>query len=144
MGYVVLLIGIGLITFTIYRLVQTAKFAKVGQRVTGTVIKIRVERRPRRIYYYPTIQFTTLKNSTRRFESKSSIPWPFFWFKEGDIVPILYDPDDPSRAEISFGYSLWGPWLVLGLMSLFLIGMALIELRFLPFGLNEILMGRLP
>jgi hypothetical protein len=75
------------------------RFRKRAERVEGEVVRLRPSRsRNGRIVYYPTVRFTTVYG--QRVEAESPLggtPPPAM---PGDKVPIMYDPDRPTRVRV--------------------------------------------
>ncbi len=102
----------------------------------GTVFKIRVVRgwwqASWQAHRYSTIQFKTHAGKKRHFELKVSLSWPYFWFKEGDAIPVLYHPDDPRKAAVGLWFTLWGYKLSFGIVGLGFILFGLAGLHIVP------------
>ena len=84
------------------RLEASRAFARAGRQMAGVVVEVR-PRRPggdrRRLSYHPVLDFTLPDGRRVRTESDSEV-------NDVDIgpgapVPVLYDPDDPTRARIA-------------------------------------------
>lgn len=75
----------------------------VGVRTTGTVLAADAG---------PLIEYTTAEGRTRRFQSHIASQPPKY--AVGDKVPLIYDPDKPSRAKIA---SFSDQWLLTALFG---------------------------
>lgn len=99
------------------------EFRRRAQRTRGLVVGLRASRSGNGTVYYPTIRFTTLYG--RQVEAETgygSNPPPA---RPGEEVPVLYDPDRPTRIRIDSvmgnGMLLGGVFLAFGIV-LFTVG----------------------
>ena len=79
---------------------QRAVFVREAEgRAEGTIVQL-VEKRGKRIQYYPVVVFTA--RDGRRVEFKSDYPdwFPPTRYKVDQRVSVVYVPEAPSRAEI--------------------------------------------
>ncbi len=118
---IVMLVG----GFLMYQ--NTAGFVATAVHTQGTVVDIS------RVWsssssggsyvYRPIIEFKTKEGADGKFESTNGRnPSPF---AKGDVVEILYDPQNPDKAEIdSFG-ELWVGNLILPGLGIIFFGVAL-------------------
>ncbi|MCX7711662.1 MAG: DUF3592 domain-containing protein [Clostridia bacterium] len=98
------------------------KFLHVAKEAKGTIVDIKAEKQRKKskfiTVYRPVVEFITDKKIKTHFESKlrSSINT----YKVNEQVPVLYEPLQPSKAEIKSFWNLWfGPitLMILGIFS---------------------------
>ncbi|MFH2063139.1 MAG: DUF3592 domain-containing protein [bacterium] len=122
-GLVTLSIGLPMIGVSGYTLYSTYDMVSSGVRTEGTVVRLEEvkHRRPPKIHrqkktvaaYHPVISFLTEDGQTVEYRSDFGTSPPVH--EVGEKVDVIYDPQDPSRAEIDSFVSLWlGPILVAG------------------------------
>jgi hypothetical protein len=97
-----------------------------GWRTTGTVIDYR-RSSGKNARIWPVVRFSTPQGASVTFESLYHPPYT--GYIPGQRVPVVYDPNDPRRAEIDDPERLWG-----GLGVSCLVGAA-----FITFGCGGIL-----
>ncbi len=110
-----------------------AIIAKRRQRATylpgtGTVVALnrRVITPGTNGVYCPTVQFITNSGQPVQFESQfGTMPASH---KVGQVVKILYDPNQPDKAEVDSGLS---NWLVPGCLLAFTLGSCFFSFMFL-------------
>ncbi|MBX6386398.1 MAG: DUF3592 domain-containing protein [Microbispora sp.] len=94
------------------------KFRRRAQRTRGLVVGLRVRGVGEDTAYYPTIRFTTLYG--RQVEAETAYGSNPPLVRPGEEVPVLYDPDRPTRVRIDNvlgnGMFLGGAFLVFGLL----------------------------
>ncbi|MEV0385848.1 DUF3592 domain-containing protein [Nonomuraea sp. NPDC050643] len=120
------LIGLVLLCVGIALAASTASFLGSAERTDGTVVSLIARTTTTRgsdgharsgTSYYPTVEFAV---GGRRYTFVSSTGGNPPSHKEGESVPVAYDPDDPSDARIaSFGSAFLAPLIVGGLGAVF-------------------------
>jgi hypothetical protein len=76
--------------------------------------------------YCPIVEFTTASGKSIRFESSyGTMPASH---QVGQVVKVLYDPQNPDKAEIESGLSRW---LVPGCLLVFAVGALFFSVMFL-------------
>ncbi len=68
------------------------------------------------ISYFPQVEFVTEDGTPAAFVS--NVGGRSRRFAEGETVPVLYDPDDPSVGRIGEAFDLWFPSAFLGALGL--------------------------
>ena len=66
--------------------------------------------------YHPVIEYRLPDGRTRRFRSETG--WGWRVWQEGRGVPVVYDPDDASRAEIDRFLVHWLAPIAIALLAL--------------------------
>jgi len=107
MGWIFLLIGVGLLLGSAWLFHQEATFEATAQSTSGTVINLLkgVETHRNRdgfsrssVYYKPVVAFTDGQGQVQEIHSTSGSNPPTY--KRGEQVAVLYDPDNPEFAVI--------------------------------------------
>jgi len=120
------LIGVAMLIGGVFMFNRTRRFTQRSVATTGTVVELLLESRSstsagRRTVghsYYPLIRFKTKSGQVVEFKSSFGSNPPSYVV--GARVPILYDPDNPHRAEINSFMSLWmGVIILLALGGIF-------------------------
>jgi hypothetical protein len=105
------------------------RFLRKARRVEGVVVGLNQRAASMSTIYFPVVRYTTaagatLTTSSRDSKSKRSYPI-------GRAVPVLYDPDQPDRAEIDEFSAHWG-----------IVTMAVIIALILFFIATQVLLGQ--
>lgn len=96
---------------------RTQAFLGNAQKAQGTVIRL--------VYssdseggggYSPVYTFRTMSGQVVEVTDRMSSNPP--QFKEGQIIDVLYDPDNPNRARINKWFNLYFVPLLLGFLGL--------------------------
>lgn len=87
--------------------VRTALFLRTAQPTTGTIVEL-IERESDDggTLYAPVYTFVDTSGRTNRVISSSASYPPVGLV--GDKIPVLFDPKNPSRAELDRFFDLWG------------------------------------
>jgi hypothetical protein len=118
-GVVSSLVGALLLVIGIIVWINTRMFVARAQQVKGTVDHNKYRHNKDGEEYAPVFKFKTLKGETIEVASYIYSYPPEF--KAGQEVDILYDPQNPKRARINKGSSLYFvPLLLVGIGLLFL------------------------
>ena len=128
-GIVFSLVGLLLVAIGAFLLVRTKTFISTAQETKGTVIRMLSSSGSEGgTVYAPVFQFTTIQGQSIEVEEKvySSPPQ----FSQGQVVDILYNPQDPSRARVKKWSSLYFVPLLLGGMGIAFGGIGIILLIF--------------
>ncbi|MGW2145734.1 DUF3592 domain-containing protein [Nonomuraea bangladeshensis] len=113
-GAIFALVGLILLGVTLALAVSTASFLASAQRTEGTVTGLTPRTTTSRdsdgytrrsTTWYPTVEFTV---DGRRYSFQSSTGNNPPAYRQGEGVPVAYDPDDPSDARIS---TFWSAYL---------------------------------
>ena len=122
-GAILLLIGIGFLTWGIRLILRQRRVSKEHARATGTVVEITlVEGMDNSIFHCPIVEFTAAEQKLRlQCLGSTQDRHPV-----GSSVPILYNPARPSEAEI-VGEGSMGVVILIALAA-FPIGLGLVFL----------------
>ncbi|MGA4995490.1 DUF3592 domain-containing protein [Nonomuraea bangladeshensis] len=113
-GVIFALVGLILLGVTLALAASTASFLASAQRTEGTVTGLTPRTTTSRdsdgytrrsTTWYPTVEFTV---DGRRYSFQSSTGNNPPAYRQGEGVPVAYDPDDPSDARIS---TFWSAYL---------------------------------
>ncbi len=116
-GVVFSLLGGLLAAIAVFFLIRTRIFMGKAQEVKGTVIQMVYSRSSNSGGgYSPVYQFTTIEGQTIVVADNLSSNPPMF--KEGQVIDVLYDPENPQKARIKRWMSLYFVPLLLGGMGL--------------------------
>lgn len=117
----VTLVGAGMLGGGLYLLRRQHRFRATAWTGTGTVTALvkPARRRSRNSHaVVPVIAFTTPTGEP--FEFRSSFASGSTSYSIGQQVPILYDPMNPTHAEVNSFWPLWfAPIMLIGLGSIF-------------------------
>jgi hypothetical protein len=125
-GVVFSLVGALLLVIGIIIWINTRMFAARAQQVKGTVDHMKYRHDSDGVSYAPVFQFKTLSGeSIQVAEMVYSNPPQFH---AGQVVDILYDPQNPKRARINKGSNLYFVPLLLAGMGLLFFGIGAVLL----------------
>lgn len=94
--------------------VSTALFCDSAEHATARVIAIRTSHSGRTYSSLPTLQFKTVSGTTETLAVQTHVIGDHFLV--GDVVPVIFDPSDPSDARLNLARHLWAaPVLMLAL-----------------------------
>jgi hypothetical protein len=128
-GVVFGLVGGLLAVIGVFLFIRTRMFISKAQEVKGTVIRM--------VYrhsseggggYSPVYQFRTITGQTIEVQDGLSSNPPMF--HEGQIIDVLYDPENPQKARIKKWLSLYFVSILLGGLGLIFGGIGLVMLVF--------------
>ena len=106
-----LLLGIGVFTF-----IRTRRFVSSSQEVKGTVIRIISSAGSEGgTVYAPVFRFTTIQGQTIEVEEK--VYSSSAGFSVGEVVDLLYDPQNPTKARAKKWFNLYFVPMLLGGMG---------------------------
>ena len=111
-GIFMLIFGLGLAVIGGLVLRQQTRLRRKGVRVMGTVTRIEKEVTTS-TSYNPVVRFPTQAGEEVETATRTGMPWA--GPPVGTVVPVIYDPADPARAEID-SWGRRGLLTVLGLM----------------------------
>lgn len=110
-------VGLLLAALAIFFWLRTRTFLETAQKAKGTVIRL--------VYssdsdggggYSPVYTFRTISGQVIEVTDRlSSNPHQF---KEGQIIDVLYDPENPNRARINKWFNLYFVPMLLGFLGL--------------------------
>jgi hypothetical protein len=126
-------VGLILMALALFFFFRTRSFISSSQQVKGTVTQM--------IYiddsdgggYSPVFRFRTLDGRDVEVTEKLISNPP--QFKVGQIIDVLYDPENPSRARVKKGFNLYFVPILLGFLGLLFgcVGVILIGSEVLKF-----------
>ncbi len=118
-----LLAGIGFFVW-----LRTRSFIQNSQQVKATVIRLAYRSSSDGGGYAPVFHFNTIDGRSVEVEDglQSNPPQ----FQEGQVVDVLYDPQNPSRARIKKWMNLYFVPLLLGGMGIIFGGIGAVMLLF--------------
>jgi hypothetical protein len=125
-GVVFSLVGALLLVVGIILWINTRMFAARAQRVKGTVDHMKFRHDSEGGGYAPVFQFKTLSGESIQVAEMIYSNPP--QFQAGQVVDVLYDPQNPKRARINKGSSLYFVPLLLGGMGLLFFGIGVVLL----------------
>ncbi len=128
-GIVFSLVGLLLVVIGLFILMRTRLFISQSQEVKGTVTHLIASSGSEGgTVYAPVFKFTTIQGQVIEVqESVASYPPEF---NQGQIVDILYDPQNPSRARVKKWSSLYFVPLLLSGMGIVFGGIGIVLLIF--------------
>jgi RNase P/RNase MRP subunit p29 len=104
------------------------------QRKEGETLVVRDQGRKKTVpkyHYRPVVEFWTVSGKKIQFTARlATQPQPF---QVGEVVEVLYDPDDPKRALINQPIFLWFDACLLIGCGIFGILMGLFGIMHFPF-----------
>jgi hypothetical protein len=108
--------------------IHTSYFVSHAARTTGTITALtdKVDK-DQGVNYAPTFIFAT--ESGQLIKSQSAVASNPPSFSVGQQVPILFDPQNPSSAEINTTMQLWFVSIVCGIICVFFTPLGVIALR---------------
>lgn len=116
-GIVFSLVGLLLVTIGVFIWIRTRLFMSKAQEVKGTVTNMLSSFSSEGgTTYAPVFKFTTQQGQVVEVAEKTYSSPP--QFQTGQIVDILYDPQDPGRARIKKWFNLYFTPLLLGGMGI--------------------------
>lgn len=132
-GWGILVTGLVLAIAAATELLKYYRYRWRAEHVTGVVVELASSvsaatggARPHTVYH-PVLQFTTKDGHEVRAKVKVGTNPPVA--REGQAVSVLYDPEDPTEAEIARkGWIRLALLGFLGILGLFFIGLFLIAM----------------
>jgi len=124
-GWIFLLIGVGLLLGSALSFHLEATFEATAQSTSGTVIDLVKSVSTSRsrdgfsrssVSYKPVVVFTDNQGRTQKMRSTSGSNPPAY--KKGDQVTVLYDPDNQKSAAID-DWRRYGLGIILGCLGIF-------------------------
>jgi hypothetical protein len=105
----VALLGIGVLAFGIWRGRDLVVLQSIGSRADGTVVRIESKSNPgsegSQTTYYSVVRFETASGREVTFRDSIGSSHPID--KRGEIVGVIYSPEDLERAIIDRGIWNW-------------------------------------
>jgi len=107
-------------------------FYSKGVKVQGTVVRLESSQSTDGVTYAPVFSYTVNGKSYEVMSGTTSDP-PLH--KKGDVVTLLYNPDNPKSARENSFWELWGLPLILCPSSIFMLALSIfipLLLRIIP------------
>jgi hypothetical protein len=108
-------VGIVLLIIGVWITADKLDLVSNGMRADGTVVDLKREYSSSNgsssYVYYPIVKFRTEGGGTIEF--RSSVGSSHSSYSRGEGVTVVYDPNDPERAEIDSIFALWGGSLII-------------------------------
>lgn len=127
-GIVFSLVGLLLAAIGAFIFFRTRAFISRSQEVKGTIVRMVYSSSSDGGGYSPVFRFNTIEGRSVEVADKLASNPP--QFKEGEVVDVLYDPQDPSHARIKKWMNLYFAPLLLGGMGLIFGGVGVLLLVF--------------
>lgn len=128
-GIVFSLVGFLLLVIGLFILMRTRLFISKSQEVKGTVTHLIASSGSEGgTVYAPVFKFTTIQGQVIEVEEKVASNPP--QFSQGQIVDILYDPENPRHARVKKGFNLYFVPILLGGMGIIFGGIGIVLLVF--------------
>jgi hypothetical protein len=127
-GIVFPLVGLLLVAIAVFIFVRTRSFIGSSQEVKGKVVRNVYRSSSDGGGYAPVFGFTTIDGRYIEVEDKLESNPP--QFREGEVLDILYDPQNPSHARVKKWMNLYFTPLLLGGMGVVFGGVGVVLLIF--------------
>lgn len=127
-GIVFPLVGLLLVMIGLFIFVRTRMFIGKSQEVKGTVVRMVYSSSSDGGGYAPVYRFKTIEGTS--VEASDNLHSNPPQFKEGQVVDVLYDPQNPQNARIKKWTNLYFAPLLLGGMGLIFGGVGVVLLVF--------------
>lgn len=118
--YITALIGLACFVSAWFAFKNSSAFIDRAEKVEGEVIEMIRSRSGESYTYKPVVEFTAPSGEQIEFASSSSSNPPSY--AVGELVDVLYDPDDPHNALIAGSFSLWFLSILLSIFAFFFAG----------------------
>jgi hypothetical protein len=116
-----ILLGVGVIdlALAVFLIRRTRSFLERAVAVTGTVTGFaQSTSSDSGVAYHPIVRFETIEGETHEFQDSLASNPPSF--KEGESVPVKYEPTRPDRAKIAKTFRIW---LIPGMFTVSAVGL---------------------
>ncbi|NGP75402.1 DUF3592 domain-containing protein [Balneolaceae bacterium YR4-1] len=123
-GPVFTLVGLALVGLSIYLGMKRAEFLETALTASGEVTRLIESRSDDSYVYYPMVEFTVPGSEqaiTFRHDSGSNPPS----YSVGEVVSVLYDPQNPHNAIIDGGLLNWFATALTSLLGLIFAGVGI-------------------
>jgi len=109
-------VGFILIALALFFLVRTRSFINNSLQTQGTITQMAYSSDSEGGGYTPVFRFRTMQGQEVEVAGglRSNPPQ----FKVGQVIDVLYDPDNPSRARIKKWFNLYFVPMLLGFLGL--------------------------
>jgi hypothetical protein len=112
-------LGIVLIGVAIYFFVQCEKYYATTVRAVGKIEQIETEQHKETVYY-PVFSFVDSNGAKHLIHTHSNTSVSTTWnrfYSVGEMVGVLYSPDDPENARLNNIFAIWGWALSFGTIA---------------------------
>jgi len=120
-SWIIIIIGIIIMASGVPSALQKLAYVSKTKIVSGTIVRTAETDFRNSHYYIPIVDFTALDGQTQEFKSKTmDSPAKY---KIGDKVDVIYDPANPTDAEINYPLNIWsepGSTAIIGLLFIFI------------------------
>ena len=113
LGYIFMLVGIGLLVGAGFMTKNTMEFMDVALSTEGTIVSSRSSYSDGSTTYAPVIEYV-LPESGHKITFKHSVSSSHPGWSIGDRVKVLYHPNDPQDAMMDDGWFNWFGSIILG------------------------------
>ena len=127
-GIVFSLVGELLLVIGLFIWFRTRSFINSSQETKGTVVRMLYSSDSDGSGYAPVFKFTTITGQSVEVAEKVYSNPP--QFREGQVIDILYDPQNPNRARVKKWSTLYFVPLLLGGMGVLFGGIGVLLLIF--------------
>ena len=127
-GIVFSLVGGLLLAIGLFIWIRTRTFINSSQETKGTVIRMLYSSDSDGSGYAPVFKFTTITGQSVEVAEKVYSNPP--QFREGQVIDVLYDPQNPNRARVKKWSTLYFVPLLLGGMGVVFGGVGVLLLIF--------------
>ena len=127
-GIVFSLVGGLLLAIGLFIWIRTRSFINSSQETKGTVVRMLYSSDSDGSGYAPVFKFTTITGQSVEVAEKVYSNPP--QFREGQVIDILYDPQNPYRARVKKWSTLYFVPLLLGGMGVVFGGIGVLLLIF--------------
>jgi len=109
-------VGFILITLAVFFLLRTRAFISRSRQTQATITQMIYSRDEDGGGYIPEFRFRTLEG--QEIEVRGSLRTNPPQFKVGQVIEVLYDPDNPQNARIKKWFNLYFVPMLLGFLGL--------------------------
>ncbi|ADO67941.1 DUF3592 domain-containing protein [Stigmatella aurantiaca] len=115
MGFIFLAAGIAMGVICLVTLARTRRFLSQAHETQAEVVGNHSRRHNRKNTYYPVLRYLTQEGAQHEVVSPVGSNPPRY--REGDRVPLLYNPANPQDVRIHNFLNLWLLPLLFGFMG---------------------------
>ena len=120
---VILVLSIGLMLFLGFFSIKQINFINSSLITTGTVVDLEVSYirnsdGTRSLSYHPIFLFVDNHQRVRKLQSDVGSNPPIY--HKGEVVEIIYNPENPDHAKINNLFTLWFTEIIIGILAIVL------------------------